>query len=120
MSHIRKVEPKWIENMVGGPGKVYNRSLITGPADLFHSGRLFAHNVLEKDCGLGYHKHEGECEFYYILKGSAEYNDNGTVVTLHPGDVTYTGPGESHGIVNHGDEPCEFIALVLFEKQKTE
>jgi len=120
MSKIYKVEPKWVEGMVGGPGKVLNRSLIGGPADLYHSGRLFAHNVLEKGCGVGYHKHEGECEFYYILKGSAEYTDNGKVVTVSAGDVTYTGSGESHGIVNNSDEPCEFIALILFEQQKTE
>ena len=29
---------------------------------------------------VAYHVHEGECEYYYILSGSAEYNDNGTVV----------------------------------------
>ena len=31
MSYIRKAEPKWVEGMVGGPGKVYNRPLINGP-----------------------------------------------------------------------------------------
>lgn len=118
MSYIRKAEPKWVEGMVGGPGKVYNRPLINGSEDLYNSGRLFAHNVLEKDCGVGYHTHQGECEFYYILKGTPEYTDNGEVITLHPGDITYTGSGESHGIVNRCDEPCEFIALILYEKQK--
>ena len=93
MSYIRKAEPKWVEGMVGGPGKVYNRPLINGPEDLYNSGRLFAHNVLEKDCGVGYHTHQGECEFYYILKGTPEYTDNGEVITLHPGDITYTGSG---------------------------
>lgn len=120
MSKIRKAELKTIENMVGGPGHVLNRSLIEGPETLFNSGRLFAHNILEKDCGLGYHTHTAECEIYYILKGEAEYNDNGTVTTVSAGDITYTGPGEGHGIVNRKDEPVEMIALILFQEQKGE
>ena len=55
-----------------------------------------------------------------VLSGSAEYNDNGNVITISAGDVTYTGDGEGHGLVNNADEPFEMIALILFEKQKTE
>lgn len=118
MSYIRKAEPEFVEAMAGGPGKVCKRSVIRGPEDLHGSGRLFAHMLLEKDCGVGYHTHDGDYELYYILKGEAEYTDNGKTVTLHPGDVAYTGSGESHGIVNRRDEPCEFIALILFNEQK--
>ena len=120
MSFVRKVEPKWVDNMVGGPGRVYNRSIIPSNEELYNSGRLFAHNVIEKGSGVGYHVHHGECEFYYVLSGSAEYNDNGNVITISAGDVTYTGDGEGHGLVNNADEPFEMIALILFEKQKTE
>ena len=105
MRFVRKVEPKWVDNMVGGPGRVYNRSIIQSNEELYNSGRLFAHNVIEKGSGVGYHVHHGECEFYYVLSGSAEYNDNGN---------------EGHGLGNNADEPFEMIALILFEKQKTE
>ena len=54
-------------------------------------------------------------EFYYILRGRGEYNDNGTLVELGPGDVSFTAPGEGHGILCVGDEPLEYIALILFE-----
>jgi len=120
MSKVRKATTEIIENMAGGPGYVKKTSLIEGNADLFHSGRLYAHIVLEKDCGVGYHVHQGDGEIYYILKGEAEYNDNGKMVTLTAGDVTHTAPGEGHGITNVKDEPMEMIALILFEKQKTE
>ena len=118
MSYVRKAELKTIEHMVGGPGHVLNRSLIEGPETLFNSGRLFAHNVLEKDCGIGFHTHTDECELYYMLKGEAEYNDNGQVRTISAGDITYTGPGESHSLINRKDEPVEVIALILFSEQK--
>ena len=118
MSYIRKVEPEYVEAMAGGPGKVYKRSIIRGPEDLHGSGRLFAHMLLEKDCGVGEHTHDGDYELYYLLSGEAEYTDNGKTVTLHPGDITYTGSGESHGIVNRKDTPCEFIAIILYNEQK--
>jgi len=120
MSKIIQPKVEVVENFVGGPGHVIRRSMIESNADIFNSGRVFAHIVLEKDCGVGYHVHNGDGEIYYILKGEAEYNNNGTLVTVRAGDVTHTAPGEGHGIVNHNEEPLEMIALILFEKQKTE
>lgn len=120
MSKIIKPEVKIIEKMAGGPGYLKRTDLIESNADIFNSGRTFAHIVLEKDCGVGYHIHNGDGEIYYILKGEGEYNDNGTVVTVKAGDVTHTLPGEGHGITNVKDEPMEMIALILFEKQKEE
>ena len=105
MSKIIRPEEEVVHGMIGGPGYLKRRSLIESNGDLFNSGRTFAHIVLE---------------IYYILKGEAEYNDNGTVVTVKAGDVTHTLPGEGHGITNVKDEPMEMIALILFEKQKTE
>ena len=59
------------------------------------------------------HKHEGECEYYYIISGKGIYNDNGICVDVFPGTVTFTPSGESHGIKNTGDEMLEFIALII-------
>lgn len=120
MSKIIKPTAEIIQNMAGGPGYIKKTSLIESNSDIYNSGRLFAHIVLEKGCGVGYHIHNGDGEIYYILKGEGEYNDNGTVVTVKAGDVTHTRPGEGHGITNLKDEPMEMMALILFEKQKTE
>lgn len=59
------------------------------------------------------HKHEGECEYYYIISGKGVYNDNGKYIDILPGTVTFTPSGESHGIKNTGDEMLEFIALII-------
>lgn len=120
MSKIISPEAEIIHGMAGGPGYIKKTSLIESNHDIYNSGRLYAHIVLEKGCGVGYHIHNGDGEIYYILKGEGEYNDNGTVVTVKAGDVTHTRPGEGHGITNLQDEPLEMMALILFEKQKTE
>lgn len=75
--------------------------------------RTFAVATLEPGSEVGYHLHEGEMESYYIISGSALYNDNGTEVQLSAGDVTYTPSGESHGIKNISDENLVFIALIV-------
>ena len=50
-----------------------------------------------------------------FLYSTADYNDNGVMVDIGPGDVTYCAPGEGHGIACAGDEPVEMIALILYE-----
>ena len=62
---------------------------------------------------IGDHLHTGNNEIYYVLSGSADYNDNGTTVKIEAGDVTVCNDGESHGLVNTGSEPLHLIALIL-------
>ena len=71
-------------------------------------------SAAKKNCEVGYHIHEGDTEVYYILKGEGEYNDNGVMRTLYPGDVSFTDDGEGHGIKNVSDEPLIFVALILY------
>lgn len=59
--------------------------------------------------------HQGDGEIYVILSGEAEYNDNGTITTVKAGDITFTGPGEGHAIINRKDEPMSFMAIILYE-----
>ena len=82
------------------------------------AGRLFAKMVLEPDSSIGQHTHETEFEAYYILKGKALVNDNGTEVTLEPGDAHICPDGSFHSIKNVGDETLEFMATILHTKQK--
>lgn len=84
-------------------------------AALYDHGRLFAHVTLEPGCSIGYHTHTGETEFYYILKGEGVFSDNGTEVTVYPGDICATGYGEGHGMENRGTETLEMIALIVME-----
>ena len=118
MSFVRKAGEREAiekEGAQGGPGTMRAHKLINQDEELLNKGRLFNDIVLEKGCGVGYHQHVGDAELYYIMSGEAQYNDNGSIVTLHPGDLTFTGPGEYHGITNEKEEPLRFIALVVYE-----
>ena len=84
---------------IGGPEKV----------------RTFALAELEPNSAVGFHMHYGESESYYILSGTGVYNDNGTLVPVEAGDVTFTPSGEGHGLENTGDGILKFIALIVLD-----
>ena len=98
-----------------GVGEITVRSLLNGPEEMSQKGRVFGHTTVYPGSAIGYHIHTGDSETYYILSGKGKYNDNGTVVEIGPGDVTYCAPGEGHGLECIGDEPIEMIALILYE-----
>ena len=43
------------------------------------------------------------------------FNDDGTEVVVHPGDICATGYGQFHGLENRTDQPVELIALIVME-----
>lgn len=98
-----------------GTGEICVRDILEGPEEMYNQGRVFAHTTVYPGSAIGYHVHENESETYYILKGRAKFNDNGTQRILYPGDVAFTGSGEGHGI-EAMEEPVEMIALILYGK----
>lgn len=104
-----------VKKMFGAEGQAKMVRILESPDEMFGKGRIFNHVWLEKDCGIGWHVHHGDGETYYILRGEGEYNDNGTVVTVRAGDVTFVDDGEGHALVNRRDEALEAIALVLYK-----
>ena len=70
------------EHMRDGDGTVQITNFITGPAELNEKGRLFAKITLNPGCSIGYHLHDKDAELFYIIKGTAEYNDNGEIRTV--------------------------------------
>ncbi len=103
------------ENIRGGEGAIKLLRMFPEEAQP-EKCRLYSILTLEKGCSIGWHSHGTETEIYYILKGEAETNDDGTIRTLRPGDVTVTGPKESgHSIVNKCDEPMDMLVVVIKE-----
>ncbi len=102
------------EHMRDGKGTVELVNLIEGPDELCDKGRLFSKIILKSGCSIGFHVHDKDSELFYILKGSAEYNDNGEVKTVEAGDVTICPPGTGHGIENKSDETVELIAVIVY------
>lgn len=102
------------EHMRDGDGTVVLTSLISGPEELNNKGRLFSRITLNPGCSIGFHIHDKDAELFYILKGTAEYNDNGEIKTVTAGDVTVCSTGEGHGIANKTDEVVELVAVIVY------
>lgn len=101
------------EKMRGGAGTVEKLELLP-ESGLNGRGRLFNIIKLEQGCSIGYHPHEGETETFYILQGTAKYNDNGDEVILNAGDTAHLENGKSHSIENCGEETLSFLALIIY------
>ena len=113
---IRKKETQAIEFKCirGGNGEVEMHKICESTEELYGKGRLFNRMILAPGNSIGEHTHTGDNEIFYFLSGTGEYNDNGTIVTVSAGDTVICSDGEMHGLVNVGDVPLEFIALILY------
>ena len=100
------------EKARGGEGKLEISHLLEKEQLAPHS-RLLCKMVMEPGNSMGYHTHEDEGEFFYILSGVAKITENGEEILLYPGDTLYTPSGSSHSIEVDGDETLEYLALVL-------
>ncbi len=99
------------ERMRGGAGSVSIRHIFlqdefTAPV------RLCAQLTLPPGAGIGPHTHATEDEVYVILRGAGILDDGKTQTRVDAGDAILTGNGESHAIMNDGQEPLELIALI--------
>ena len=113
---IKKIEDfntELRENMRGGDGIVVVSSFVSAE-ELNNKGRLFGKIILKPGCGIGYHVHETDSELFYIIKGTAVYDDNGTKTVVSEGEVTLTPAGTGHSIKNEGTEDVELIALIVY------
>ena len=98
-----------------GDGTVELTSFITSSEELCNKGRLFSRITLRPGTSIGFHIHEKDSELFYILTGTAEYNDDGEIRTVQAGDVTICPAGSGHGIANRSDETVELVALIVYK-----
>ncbi len=108
------MEIRRVENMAGGKGHVIIKDLL-GEKELNGKCRMYAEVTVEPGCSLGYHEHHGESETFYILQGFGDFDDNGTVRQVKPGDVTFTPSGSGHAMVNTGVSNLIFMALIILD-----
>lgn len=101
-----------VENPQGGKGYLIKESIFA-PGEKVGNVSMYAKITLGPRSVLGYHMHQGNGESYYVLEGTAVYNDNGQKRTIGPGESTFTPSGFSHGIENDSDEPFVFMALIV-------
>lgn len=76
---------------------------------------FFANAELPIGGTVGYHKHEGNDEWYFILDGKATVTIDGKKKVLKKGDGVLTKSGSSHGIDNVTQD-LKFIAVEVKRK----
>ena len=110
---VRKANITEVEGLAGGVGPAVVHHIVP-KEDLYGHGRLYAKVVLKPHSTVGWHRHTGETEPYYILEGEGIFIDNdGSRNLVGPGDVCSILPGECHSMENPSDtEDLVFMALI--------
>ena len=99
------------ERMRDGEGSTHFTYLLDGSTQ--KNARMFAEITLNPGCSIGYHRHDSETEYFFILSGTGTVNDDGKEVQVKQGDSIITGNGASHSIKNTGSVPLVFHAVII-------
>ena len=99
-------------NMRGGDGQVIIREVLD-KGEYKGASRLVAEIVLEPGCSIGGHVHENEEEIFYIMEGTATYDDNGKTEILNKGDSCVCLAGQKHSIANRESEGILRVFAVI-------
>ncbi|SRR5574344_781995 len=94
-----------------GTGKIINDHIIDEKL-IGKAVSLYGRITLHPGCGVPLHKHVGNNETYYIVKGEGMYQDGEIKAKVKPGYVTFCADGGSHALMNTGMEDLVFIALI--------
>jgi mannose-6-phosphate isomerase-like protein (cupin superfamily) len=99
------------EKLRDGEGTVKFTRL--APLDAAGRLTLFSEVCLPAGASIGYHRHDGETEYYIFVSGTGVVNDNGTDYPVKAGDVTVTGDGCSHSLSNTGSDDLVLYAMIV-------
>lgn len=100
-------------NMRGGNGQAVVTEILD-KGEYKGSARLIGTILLEPGCSIGAHVHENEEEVFYIIEGTATYDDNGKTEILHKGDSCVCLGGQKHSIENRTEnENLTVFAVIL-------
>ena len=109
---IRKTTDVEREKPQGGEGTVLIKNIIS-KEEFCGKGRMFAHLVIPPGAFFGVHRHIGETEPFYIIKGEGEFtDDDGSVTKVSAGDCCIITEGQKHAIGNPFDADLELIAMI--------
>lgn len=99
-------------NMRGGDGQAVVTDILN-KGEYKGNARLIGTILLEPGSSIGAHVHENEEEVFYVIKGTATYNDNGTLCTLNEGDSCICRGGETHSIANRESETDLVVFAII-------
>lgn len=101
-----------VEALRGGEGTLL-KTMLGGGAESFDHAPLFATFTFPAGASIGYHAHETNVEYYYVLSGELTLEENGVVSILKEGDVSVCRDGNGHSVKNHTDQEAKMLALII-------
>ncbi len=105
MIHFNDLETKILSNFQGGEGDISAKI----SADDTH--RIIK-SVYAPGVSTSYHLHDVSDEIIFILSGSCKVLHEGKEERLLPGDCSYCKKGQSHAVINDGEEDLIMFAVV--------
>ena len=112
---VRKIEREIKANTAGEKDAVIIERANTCE-EMLGKCDLFARITLIPGTRVGYHKHSGDIESYFILSGKGIYTCEGVKTEVEGGDMAYCANGESHDLICTGNEDLVFMALIVLDK----
>jgi len=105
----QEVEEIRAEGSHGGEGPCFVRTLMQTEFD--SSLAYIREIVLPPNSSIGFHKHEGDEELYYIVSGNGVMTVDHEKQLVCPGDAILTKSGSSHGLKNTGGNDLKFFVV---------
>lgn len=102
---FNSIQEETIKNFKGGEGEILTRYF----ADKDNKIML---SVLKPGASSGYHKHKGNCEAIYIIKGEVTFTFDGKKEIAKAGQTHYCPDGSSHSMKNETNEDAIYFAIV--------
>jgi len=98
------------EKCHGGTGSIVFREVF-GDKDFKSQLEFFHETSIKPNSTIGYHKHKGNEEIYYIVEGKGLMIVDGEEKTVEHGDAVITQSGSSHGLKNIGSNDLKIIVF---------
>ena len=100
-----KMESETLENLKGGEKHLDAKMYFDGK-NRFMKGKLCA------GASIGMHRHEGNCEMFYILEGEGKVIYDGKEERISEGMAHYCPEGHTHSLVNDSNSDLVFFAVI--------
>lgn len=98
----------------GGEGTLYGKfSFTRDKATKDQAIKEIGWMTLQPGDSVGYHQHTSNEDSYIIISGKGTFVDSdGKEYPVEAGDITIARKGDSHALINSGDEPLIFLDVI--------
>ena len=110
IKNFYQATPKTADKCHGGEGTI---RIVEIFKEFATKMRHFHYTVLPPGTSIGSHKHGNDEEFYVVLEGTGEMEEDGVKQAVGAGDVIMNVPYGRHGLVNTSS--TDDLKILVFE-----